>query len=84
MSTPASPAVAWTATAERKYCEHGQYIIKRSLRPFEYLTGYKGVHVPPLGTERLKNEAASLQFIRENTDIPVPAVCAHFPEDGAY
>jgi hypothetical protein len=84
MYTPGSKEVQWVGTAERKYCEYGQYFIKRSLRPSEYLTGYKGIHIPPLGTERLMNEAASMQFIRDNTDIPVPTLYSHFPEDGAY
>ncbi|KAK3186839.1 hypothetical protein K4F52_004283 [Lecanicillium sp. MT-2017a] len=74
----------WIATAERKYYEDDKYFIKRSLKPSEFLTGYRGIHVPPLGKQRLMNEAASLRFIGENTNIPVPAVYHDFEDDGAY
>ncbi|KJZ70108.1 hypothetical protein HIM_10511 [Hirsutella minnesotensis 3608] len=62
----------------------GRVFIKRSLRPNEFRTGYRGLHIPRLGKERLKNEAESLQFIQQHTDIPVPTVICHFEDDGAY
>lgn len=71
-------------TAERKYYQRGQVFIKRSLRPREYMTGYRGLHIPLLGTERLMNEAEALQFVRQHTDIPVPTVYCHFLDDEAY
>lgn len=71
-------------TAERKYYQRGQVFIKRSLRPREYMTGYRGLHIPPLGIERLMNEAEALQFVRQHTDIPVPTVYCHFLDDEAY
>lgn len=71
-------------TFERKYYHRGKFFIKRSLRPTEFRTGYRGLHVPRLGKERLMNEAESLQFIRQHTDIPVPTLCCHFEDDGAY
>lgn len=75
----------WIATTfERKYYQREGVFIKRSLRPNEYRTGYRGLHVPRLGKERILNEAKSLQFIREHTDIPVPTVYCHFEDDGAY
>ncbi len=57
-------------TFERKYYARGCAFIKRSLRPREYRTGYRGLHVPRLGKERLMNEAETLRYIRQNTDIP--------------
>lgn len=71
-------------TFERKYYQLPGVFIKRSLRPREFKTGYHGLHVPPLGVERLKNEASCLEFIQAHTDIPVPRVLAHFMDDGAY
>jgi hypothetical protein len=71
-------------TFERKYYHLGSVFIKRSLRPSEFRTGYRGLHVPRLGKERLMNEAESLQFIQQHTDIPVPTVYCHFEDDGAY
>ncbi|KAK5987160.1 hypothetical protein PT974_11278 [Cladobotryum mycophilum] len=81
----AEPAQGWFATTfERKYYSRDNTFIKRSLRPSEYRTGYRGLHVPRLGKERLMNEAESLQYIRKHTDIPVPTVFCHFEEDDAY
>ena len=72
-------------TAERKYYHRGNASIKRSLRPREYLTNYRGnLHIPRVNKERLQNEAASLRFIHKNTNIPVPAVLCDFEDDGAY
>lgn len=71
-------------TFERKYYHCGSVFIKRSLRPNEFRIGYRGLNVPLLGKERLKNEAESLQFIQQHTDIPVPRVYCHFEDDQAY
>lgn len=72
-------------TAERKYYECNNTFVKRSLRPREWQTSHvKGtVYVPRLGAERIFNEAASLQFIRKMTDIPVPKVHCCFEDDEA-
>ncbi|KAF9775694.1 hypothetical protein IL306_006197 [Fusarium sp. DS 682] len=75
----------WIATTfERKHYQRDGAFIKRSLRPNEFRVGYRGLHVPRLGKERLKNEAASLQYVRKHTDIPVPRVYCHFEDDEAY
>ncbi|KAH7309076.1 kinase-like domain-containing protein [Stachybotrys elegans] len=75
----------WIATTfERKYYHRDGVFIKRSLRPNEFRVGYRGLHVPRLGKERLKNEAESLQYIRTHTDIPIPRVYCHFEDDKAY
>ncbi|KAI1499165.1 kinase-like domain-containing protein [Biscogniauxia marginata] len=71
-------------TFERKYYHRGGSFIKRSLRPREFRTGLRGLHIPRVGKERLMNEAESLLFIREHTDIPVPTVYCHFEDDEAY
>ncbi len=74
----------FATTFERKYYHRGRAFIKRSLRPHEYRTGHRGLHIPPLNKERLLNEAESLHFIKQHTDVPVPAVHCHFEDDGAY
>lgn len=74
----------FATTFERKYYAMGDVFIKRSLRPREFKTGYRGVHVPRLGQERLANEAAALRHIKENTSIPVPKVYCDFRDDEAY
>ncbi|KAI9747748.1 MAG: hypothetical protein M1835_001983 [Candelina submexicana] len=71
-------------TFERKYYKLGDTFVKRSLRPREFRTGYRGLHVPRASTERLMNEAASLRFIRKMTNIPVPTLYCDFEDDGAY
>lgn len=71
-------------TFERKYYRRGGAFIKRSLRPKEFRTGYRGLHVPRLRKESLQNEAESLRFIRRHTDIPVPTVYCDFEDDDAY
>ncbi|KAB8204095.1 hypothetical protein BDV34DRAFT_226836 [Aspergillus parasiticus] len=55
-----------------------------SLRPSEFRTGYKGLHIPRLGKERLENEAEVLQFIRRVSNIPVPQLYGAFEIDGSY
>ncbi len=71
----------FATTFERKYYHRGGVFIKRNLRPREYRTGYRGLHVPRLGKERLINEAEALRYIRQNTDIPYvhPECCIPFP-----
>ncbi|KAK3179544.1 hypothetical protein K4F52_009036 [Lecanicillium sp. MT-2017a] len=71
-------------TFERKYYHRGSAFIKRSLRPREFQTGHRGLYVPPRGIERLRNEAESIQFVREHTDVSVPELYCHFLDDGAY
>jgi hypothetical protein len=85
MSTKPTQVEGCLATTfERKYYHRGNVFIKRSLRPSEYRTGYHGLHVPRLGKERIKNEAESLRFVRQHTDIPVPTVYCDFEDDQAY
>ncbi|KAH9216211.1 kinase-like domain-containing protein [Leptodontidium sp. 2 PMI_412] len=74
----------FAVTFERKYYHRGDVFIKRSLRPREFRTGYRGLHVPRVGKERLLNEAASLRYIHEMTNIPVPTVYCDFEDDQAY
>ena len=72
-------------TAERQYLKSETFFCKRSLRPSEYIHGFRGLHVPPLGKERLKNEAACLKYVREHTNIPVPTVkCAFEINESFY
>lgn len=71
-------------SAERAYYEGDGLFIKRSLRPSEFKTGCKGLHIPRLGKERLRNEAASLRFLRRVSNIPVPIVYGAFEVDDAF
>jgi len=71
-------------TFERKYYRRGDAFIKRCLRPREFRTGFRCLHVPRFRKEALTNEAASLRYIRRHTDIPVPTVYADFEDDDAY
>ena len=76
---------SWT-THERHYQFHDHYFLKRSLAPSEYKPDFRGrLHIPVDNAKRLANEAASLVFIRQNTDIPVPRViqACEF-SDGSY
>jgi tRNA A-37 threonylcarbamoyl transferase component Bud32 len=71
-------------TFERKYYHSGGSFVKRSLRPKEYRTGFRSLYVPRLSKERLMNEADSLRYIRQHTNIPVPTVYSDFQDDEAY
>ena len=74
----------FAVTAERKYYHVGETFVKRSLRPHEWQVSLHGtIHVPRLGRERMLNDAASLEYIRKHTDIPVPTVHACFEDDDA-
>ncbi|KAK2871760.1 hypothetical protein FQN49_002857 [Arthroderma sp. PD_2] len=72
-------------TLERKYYEVGQAQIKRSLRPSEWQTNpyTGGLVIPRSGKERLLNEAATMKFIAENTDIPIAKLLCCFEDDDA-
>lgn len=74
----------FAVTFERKYYHRGNAFIKRSLRPREFRSGYRGLHVPRLRNESLQNEAACLEYIRATTNVPVPQVYCDFEDDGAY
>ncbi|KAJ5737350.1 uncharacterized protein N7483_002475 [Penicillium malachiteum] len=80
------PSEEWNAkTPERGYHHCDGVFVKRSLRPSEYVTSYKGgLHIPRLGIERLQNEAESLRFLRRFSNIPVPTLYAAFEVDGAF
>lgn len=41
------------------------------------------MHVPLFCTERVLNEGACIQFLAENTDIPLPKLHACFEDDSA-
>ena len=73
-------------TSEKVYRVDGRgRFLKRSLRPDEYPILSNGEPLAPLlVVERLQNEAACMQYIRENTDIPVPKVLDAYAENGSY
>jgi hypothetical protein len=68
---------------ERKYYICGNTFIKRSLRPSEWQQHNGYLHVPIFNFERIMNEGACLQFVAENTNVPVPKLFACFEDDGA-
>lgn len=74
----------FATTFERKYYHRGGAFIKRTLRPKEFRTGFRGLHIPRLRKETLRNEAECLRYIREHTDVPVPTVYCDFEDDDAY
>ena len=76
-----TPAGEWcfAIAPESKYYRRDNTLIKRSLRPREYMTTIKGDQ-----TRSLKNEAASLRFVRGDTGIPVPNVLCDFEDDEAH
>ncbi|MCJ1386665.1 hypothetical protein MMC17_009791 [Xylographa soralifera] len=60
-------------------------VLKRSLREDEYYVLSDGERlVPPLVVERLKNEAACMEFIRAHTNIPIPKLLDAYEENGSY
>lgn len=71
-------------TSERKYYCTGRSFVKRSLRRREWQLTLRGtVHVPRLGSERIRNEAAALRFVSEHTNVPVPQLYCCFEDDEA-
>jgi serine/threonine protein kinase len=71
-------------TVERKYYHVKNTFIKRSLRPREWQTVMSGkVYVPRRIRQRILNEAAALDFVANNTTIPVPKLHACFEDDQA-
>ena len=74
----------FATTFERKYYHRGGSFVKRCLRPKEFRSGYRGLHMPRLRKESLMNEAESLRYIRLHTNIPVPTVYCDFEDDDAY
>jgi hypothetical protein len=77
------PIEAWT-NHEREFRVYRDRFYKWSLRPKEYrVYGQNGPYVPPMGFERLQNEAACLEFVRSNTAIPVPDTLEAYSEDGS-
>ena len=75
----------FAVTSERKYYHVGNTFVKRSLRPREWqVNQFSGqIHVPRQGNERLLNEAAAMQFVKENSDVPVPTLYCAFEDDNA-
>lgn len=59
---------------ERHYCRYQDLFLKRSLGVAEY----------KLDNARLESEAASLSFIRSETNIPIPKLLATYDESGSY
>lgn len=72
-------------TVERKYFHVNDTFIKRSLRPREWQENpWTGeTYEPRLIQARLLNEASALEFIAQNTTIPVPKLYACFRDDEA-
>ncbi|OBT61894.1 hypothetical protein VE03_08725 [Pseudogymnoascus sp. 23342-1-I1] len=81
---PSDLEQAWS-TYEREYRIYKDCVLKRSLKPSEYKVDSRGrVYVPIANEERLKNEAACLQFIKRKTKIPVPDVLAADNQDDSF
>jgi len=84
MTKPLPDSACVAATPERKYYKQNQIYAKRYLRPTEYWARPNGeTIIPRAPRERIENEAASLLFIKDKTDIPVPEVYGLFEDSGA-
>lgn len=72
-------------TTNRKYFQVNDSFIKRSLRPSEWQHSHfsGALCVPRFGNERILNETATLRFIAEQTNIPVPKVYSCFEDNEA-
>lgn len=81
---PVQEEGCFQVTFGRKYYHTGESFIKRCLRPREFRVGYRGLHIPRFRKESLINEAASLRYIRQHTNIPVPTLYCDFEDDDAY
>lgn len=78
------PKVTWEMH-ERQNQPYDDCFLKRSLGPGEYKLDYRGhIHVPYDNQNRLKNEAASLRFIKSKTHIPVPNVLDAYEYNGSF
>ncbi|KAI0056446.1 kinase-like protein [Artomyces pyxidatus] len=74
---------------EKKYYSidnsEGGVFIKRSIVRDEWMINIRGdTVVPCMPLERLKNEAAAIEYVRTHTDIPVPTVRCAFQDRGCY
>ena len=69
---------------EREFRIYSDRVYKRSFRPEEYRVYGGRPYVPPLGFERLQNEAACLDFVRSKTAIPVPDILEAFSDNGSF
>ena len=71
---------------ERKHYNLRQKVwLKRCLRPQEYFTNINAEPIIPfMSKARLMNEVACLDYIAQNTTIPVPTVLGAFEDAGAY
>ncbi|OBT88438.1 hypothetical protein VE02_03294 [Pseudogymnoascus sp. 03VT05] len=78
------PEQTWS-THEREYRIYKDCVLKRSLRPSEYKLEFRGhPYVPIANKERLQKEAACLQFIKRETNVPVPDVLAADNQDDSF
>lgn len=75
-------------TLDKKYYEVGNSFIKRTLRPHEWIhvaTTTTTTWTPPATLpQRWKTDAATLLYLRDNTNIPLPRLQHTFEDDGAF
>ncbi|KAI0045348.1 kinase-like protein [Auriscalpium vulgare] len=74
---------------DKKYYEitnsEGGVFLKRSICKDEWVMNIRGnLVVPCMPFERIKNEAAAIEFIRTHTAIPLPTVRAAFADRTCY
>ncbi|GJN79658.1 protein kinase-like protein [Purpureocillium lilacinum] len=74
--------------ADKKYFHVGNWFMKRTLRPHEWQSPPHGAAIiaspPTTYPQRWKTDAAILDFLRQNTDIPLPRAQCTFEDDGAF
>jgi len=72
-------------TPERKYYEFNSVFIRRTLEPHELMYNIRNeLVVPHIIKERMMNDVAAIEFVRQNTSIPLPKVLAAFHDNGRY
>jgi hypothetical protein len=70
---------------DKKYFHVGNWFMKRTLRKHEWQSVGDRTLVPPSSyPQRWKTDAAILRYLREKTDIPLPAAECAFEDDGAF
>ncbi len=75
----------WAVFADRKIYHLNNLFIKRTLRKHEWLELESGLVVRPSGAmpQRYRIDVAVQKYLREHTNIPVPAFATTYEDDGA-
>lgn len=78
-----SPEWQLTVT-DKHYRRYKDRFLKRTLKPSEYAQSKDRVYIPYDCENRLRNEAATIQFLRQATNIPLPEILDTYTKDGCF